>query len=366
MKNKLINIKKEVFKQLNTIKNIAKDVSISPEDVKNNLQELEIKYLSRKGEFTQLLRVLKDLSTETRKEVGVLANEVKKELQDGFNEIKNFINTNSEEEFIDVTLPGKKIATGHLHPITQIQKELEDLFSSMGFMILDGPELESDYYNFEALNIAKNHPAREMQDTFYVKNSPNNYFQKKNPDEINNKKELDMVMRTHTSPVQIRAMQEYGAPIKAVSPGRVFRCEATDACHEHTFYQMEGLMIDENISITNLISVMQELINNIFDKKMQTRVRPGYFPFVEPGIEMDIKCTICDGKGCPSCKNSGWLEILPAGMVHPNVLKHGNINSQKFSGFAFGLGLTRLAMMKYGINNIRLFQSGDLRFLEQF
>lgn len=319
-----------------------------------NLFDLEIKYLGRKGKLTEILRSLKNFGEKDKKEFGQLANEIKKDLQAKFKEARDAVLGKSESsELIDVTLPGEKITKGHLHPITMIQNELEDLFISMGFMVLDGPELESDYYNFEAVNVAKNHPARDMQDTFYL--------DKKNKDG-----ECDLVMRTHTSSVQVRAMQEYGAPLRCVVPGRVFRCEAIDACHEHTFYQMEGLMVGENISIDNLISVMKELLKGIFQKEVEVRVRPGYFPFVEPGLELDIKCTICGGKGCPSCKNSGWLELLPAGMVHPKVLEHGGIDSKKYSGFAFGLGLTRLAMMKYGIDDIRFFQSGDLRFLEQF
>jgi phenylalanyl-tRNA synthetase alpha chain len=248
----------------------------------------------------------------------------------------------------DVTLPGIKITGGHLHPLTLVQRDLEKIFTSMGFLILEGPELESDYYNFEALNIPATHPARDMQDTFYIEGKK------------------DLVMRTHTSNVQVRAMQKYGAPLRCVVPGRVFRCEATDAVHEHTFDQMEGLMIGENISFANLIAAMKELLNGIFDREIETRIRPGYFPFVEPGIELDIKCTICGGKKCPACKHSGWLELLPAGLVHPNVLKCGRIDPKKYTGFAFGLGLTRLAMMKYGINDIRLFESGDLHFLKQF
>jgi phenylalanyl-tRNA synthetase alpha chain len=218
---------------------------------------------------------------------------------------------------------------------------------------LDGPELESDYYNFTALNIPAHHPARDMQDTFYI-------------DHKNKNGDLDMVMRTHTSPMQVRAMQKYGAPLRCVVPGRVYRSEEIDACHDHTFDQIEGLMIDKNISMANLIAVMNELINSIFHKEIETRIRPGYFPFVEPGIEVDIKCTICNGKGCPSCKGSGWLEMIGAGMVHPNVLRAGGINSDEFSGFAFGLGFTRLVMMKYAIDDIRYFNSGDLRFINQF
>jgi phenylalanyl-tRNA synthetase alpha chain len=218
----------------------------------------------------------------------------------------------------------------------------------MGFMILDGPELESDYYNFEALNIPTWHPARDTQDTFYI--------------EAKEK----LLLRTQTSPVQVRAMQKYGAPLRCVVPGRVFRNEATDVSHDHTFYQLEGLMIDKDISITNLIAVMKELLSGIFKREVNVRLRPGYFPFVEPAFELDIQCLICGGKGCSVCKQSGWLELLPCGLVHPNVLKAGGIDPKKYSGFAFGLGLTRLVMMKYKIDDIRLLQSGDLRFLNQF
>jgi len=258
-----------------------------------------------------------------------------------------------QQNFVDTTLPGEKIVSGHLHPLTLVQRDLEKIFSSMGFMILDGPELESDYYNFEALNIPKTHPARDMQDTFYI-------------DHKNKDGEHDMVMRTHTSNVQVRAMEKYGAPLRCVVPGRAFRSEATDACHEHTFNQMEGLMIDKNISLANMIAVMQELLSGVFRREVKVRIRPGFFPFVEPGVELDINCAICGGKGCSSCKHSGWLEILPAGLVHPNVLRAGGIDPKKYQGFAFGLGLSRLVMMKYGIDDIRLLQSGDLHFLKQF
>ena len=274
-------------------------------------------------------------------------------MQNKFSKAKKDIENCENTDFNDATLPGKKIENGHLHPITLLQNDLEDMFSSMGFMILDGPEIESDYYNFEALNIPKDHPARDMQDTFYI-------------DKKNKNKKFDMVMRTHTSPVQVRAMQKYGTPLKCIIQGRVFRCEETDACHDTTFDQLEGFMIDKNISISNLIAVLKEMLLGIFKKEIKIRVRPGYFPFVEPGLEVDIYCEICNGKGCPSCKHSGWLEMIGAGMIHPNVLKAGGIDSKKYSGFAFGLGLTRLAMMKYGIDDIRLFNSGDLRFLEQF
>jgi len=342
MREKLQKLKKEIVERLGK----AKDYRA--------FHDLEIKYFSRKGELAELLRKLKNLDEKSRKEIGQLANEAKRELEVKLEEAREKISGKvKKDKFIDVTLPGRKIDRGHSHPITIIQNKLEDLFKSMGFMILDGPELESDYFCFEALNIPKHHPARDMQDTFYI-------------DKKNKNGELDLVMRTQTSTVQVRATQKYGAPLRCVVPGRVFRSEATDAAHEHTFYQMEGLMIDVDISLVNLIAVMKNLVNSMFKREVEVRIRPGYFPFVEPAIEMDIKCTICGGRKCPSCKNSGWLEIMPAGMVHPNVLKYGGLDPKKYSGFAFGLGLTRLAMMKYGINDIRLFESGDLRFLNQF
>jgi phenylalanyl-tRNA synthetase alpha chain len=296
---------------------------------------------------------MKNLGAEAKKRVGPIANEIKRSIEEAFAARESELSVGETEaqmdkEWFDVTLPGEKNKRGHLHPNTQVQYELEDLFRSLGFLILDGPELESDYYNFEALNIPPYHPARDSQDTFYIKDKPN------------------WLMRTHTSPVQVRALQKYGAPIRAIVPGRVFRNEATDASHEHTFYQLEGLVVDKNISIANLTAVMNLLLKKILKQEIKTRLRPGYFPFVEPGFELDIQCLICGGKGCPVCKHSGWVELLPCGMVHPNVLRHGGIDPEKYSGFAFGLGLNRLVMMKYGIDDIRLLQSGDVRFLEQF
>ncbi|MFH1523020.1 MAG: phenylalanine--tRNA ligase subunit alpha [Patescibacteria group bacterium] len=342
MKSNLEKLKNEILESL--------------KDVKNSkvLRDLEVKYLGRKGELSKILRNLKNLDNKQKKEIGQLANVVKKELQEKFMEVKSILEGGSKkEEFIDVTLPGEKIERGHLHPITQVQNELEDLFMSMGFMVLDGPELESDYYNFEALNIPRYHPARDMQDTFYI-------------DKKNEKGEYDLLMRTQTSPMQIRAMEKYGAPLRCIIPGRVFRCEATDACHEHTLYQLEGLMVDEGISVANLISVVKEMLGGIFKHDIKIRVRPGYFPFVEPGLEFDMDCQVCGGKGCPSCKYSGWVEMMGSGMVHPDVLRAGGVDPKKYSGFAFGMGIDRLTMMKYGINEIRLFESGDLRFLSQF
>jgi phenylalanyl-tRNA synthetase alpha chain len=322
-----------------------------------SLEEIELKYFSRKdGLLNGILKQLKDLSPVEKKESGQLANKVKQELESIIEKKKFELERKKVEEslakdFIDVTLPGIRSEKGSLNPMSIVQHELEDVFKSLGFMILDGPELESDCYNFESLNIPEHHPARDTQDTFYI-----------------NQKAGDekLLLRTHTSPVQVRAMQKYGAPLRAVVPGRVFRYESVDASHDNTFYQLEGIMIDEDISITNLIAVMKTLLKGIFKKDVKVRLRPGFFPFVEPGFELDINCLICGGSGCSVCKQTGWLELLPCGMVHPNVLRAGGIDPEKYSGFAFGLGLTRLVMMKYGINDIRLLSSGDLRFLKQF
>lgn len=342
MKDQLLKFKKEIAAALTEVVDLP------------SLEKLEKKYFGRNGEFTLTLRNLTSLKGEMKKEIGSLANEIKKDLEVKFLEVKNSLDGQPADDiFFDVTLPGEEIERGHLNPLTIVQGELEKLFRSMGFMVLDGPELESDYFNFESLNIPSYHPARDTQDTFYI-------------DHKDEKKEYDMVMRTQTSPVQIRAMLKYGAPLRCVVPGRVFRCEASDACHDSTFYQVEGLMIDKNISTSNLISVLQEILSKLLKQTVKLRVRPGYFPFVEPAVEFDVRCTICGGSGCPSCKHSGWLELVPGGMVHPNVLRAGGIDPDVYSGFAFGLGLDRLAMMRYGINDIRLFHSGDLRFLEQF
>ena len=338
----------------------AKDKISKVKDLKQ-LEKVELEYFSRKdGELNKILKSLKDLSAAEKKKFGPLANQVKTELQELIAQQRQVlsgqkIDKQLETDFLDTSLPGKKTTQGSLNPNSIVQYELEDIFRSLGFMILDGPEVESDYYNFEALNIPANHPARDMQDTFYIKGG-------KGDKGDNNK----LLLRTHTSPVQVRAMQKYGAPIRAVVPGRVFRYEALDASHENTFYQLEGLMVDENISIANLIAVMKTLLKGIFKKDVKVRLRPGYFPFVEPGFELDIHCLICNGKGCSVCNQTGWVELLPCGMVHPNVLRAGNIDPEKYSGFAFGLGLTRLVMMRYGIDNIRLINSGDLRFLKQF
>lgn len=341
MKNKLNQLREEFLAQLAQVKN------------SEYLRELEIKYLSRKGELSQLLSGVKDVSAELRQEVGELANNIKQELQEKFAAVKATLNGPTAKTPIDVTLPGDKFPQGHLNPITLVQNELEDLFTSLGFMILDGPELESDYYNFTALNIPPTHPARDMQDTFYV-------------DHKNKNGEYDLLMRTQTSPVQIRAMQKYGAPLKALIPGRCFRNEATDARHEHTFYQVEGILVDKNINFANLKSFLEIVGQKLFGPNTKLRMRPKFFPFVEPGNNGEYTCFLCQGKGCRVCKHTGWLEIVGAGLIHPEVLRAGGLDPEVYSGLAFGFGLNRLAMLKYNINDVRLFNSGDLKFLEQF
>jgi len=342
MKNKLQKLREEFLAEIAK----AKDSEY--------LRQLELKYLSRRGELSQVMGGLKDLSAELKKEVGALANTVKNELENKFAEAKRVLGGyGSQEKFIDVTLPGRVAPRGHLNPITLVQNEIEDLFTSLGFMVLDGPELESDYYNFSLLNMPADHPARDMQDTFYV-------------DHKNKAGEHDLVMRTQTSPMQIRAMRKYGAPLRAIMPGRCFRSEATDARHEHTFYQVEGIIIDKNINFAHLKNLLELVGQKLFGPNTQLRMRPKFFPFVEPGNNGEYTCFLCAGQGCRVCKYSGWLEIVGAGLVHPDVLRAGGLDPEVYSGLAFGFGLNRLAMLKYNINDIRLFNSGDLRFLEQF
>ncbi|MBN2157778.1 MAG: phenylalanine--tRNA ligase subunit alpha [Spirochaetes bacterium] len=319
------------------------------------VEEIRIQYLGRKGALTQILRSLGNIPPEERSSVGKLSNRYKVEIETAIEEKRTSLSrTGSEElvrkQWIDVTLDAPAATTqerlGRIHPISQIQYEIEDILTSMGFEIHDGPEVETDYYNFEALNIPKHHPARDMQDTFWTEDGN--------------------LLRTHTSAIQVRAMEKVKPPFRVVGPGRVFRYESTDASHENTFYQVEGMMVDRDITVSHLIYVMKKLLQEIFHRDVAVRLRPGYFPFVEPGFELDIHCLICDGAGCSVCKQSGWVELLPCGLVHPNVLRMGGINPDEWSGFAFGLGLNRLAMMKYGINDIRHFLSGDIRFLKQF
>ncbi len=317
----------------------------------DDLEEARVRALGRKGTLANISKDFGKLTAEERARVGKSLNAVKQDLESAFDSKKrrfeeNALNERLKREWIDVTLPAPGIRPGNLHPITQLQEEIEDLFSSLGFAILDGPEVETEEHNFDALNIPPTHPARDMQDTFWLSNG--------------------FLLRTHTSPVQVRGMRRFGPPLRMIAPGRVFRNEEVDASHEHTFYQLEGMMVDRQVSVANLIYFMKTLLSGVFKRDVTVRLRPGYFPFVEPGFELDIRCLICDGQGCAVCKHSGWVELLPCGLIHPNVLRMSNIDPDEWGGFAFGLGLTRLAMMRYGIDDIRQLQGGDLRFLEQF
>lgn len=323
---------------------------------------LKSELLGKKGKVSEILKGLRDATPDERKAIGPKANELKDFInQEVANKIQALemakINAKLESEKVDLSnrksrwhnIPN----SGGIHPRTLIQREIEDVFLSMGFEVLDGPHIEDEDHNFEALNIPGDHPARDMQDTFWFKDE-------KSPE--GNKH----LLRTHTSPVQIRGMRERKPPFRFIAPGTVFRCERTDASHEMVFNQLEGMMVGENISVGNLIYFMKTLLKEIFKKETKVRLRPGFFPFVEPGFELDIECLICNGKGCSVCKKTGWVELLPCGMVHPNVLKAGGIDPEKYNGFAFGLGLDRLVMMRYGIDDIRHLNSGDLRFNQQF
>ena len=306
---------------------------------------IKSKFLGKKSELAEYMSQIKFMSSEDKKLFGPLFNKIKNEFEKLFADKLEEAETGNETLTFDPTLPVND-NHGSLHPVTIVGREVTNILKDMGFMILSGPEMDSEYYNFEALNVPKNHPARDMQDTYWLDNG--------------------MLLRTQTSALQNRAMRKYGIPLKACAPGRCFRNEDLDASHENTFFQLEGLVIDKDISISNLIYTMEGMLREVFKKDVNVRLRPGFFPFTEPGFELDCSCTICDGKGCPTCKNSGWIELCPCGMVHPNVLEEGGIDSTKYSGFAFGLGLTRLAMMKYKINDIRVLNSGDLRYLEDF
>jgi phenylalanyl-tRNA synthetase alpha chain len=327
------------------------------QDLKH-LEEVEVRYMGRKGELTEILHTLKDLSDEEKRTVGPLCNQVKNQLAEAIKNRRSAIETANMESqlktgFFDLTYPGTTYETGHIHPLAQLQNEVENIFSDMGFSVMDGPEVESEYYNFEGLNIPADHPARDMQDTFFIKDKQEG-------------KQGRLVLRTQTSPVQVRTMEKYGAPLRIIAPGRTFRNEATDASHDHTFHQVEGLMVDRHISLAHLKGIMTAFLSRLFGREVKVRFRPGYFPFVEPGLELDFSCILCGEKGCSVCKRTGWMEFMGAGMVHPNVLKAGGIDPTKYQGWAFGFGLERLAIMRYGIDDIRLFHSGDLRFLKQF
>lgn len=315
------------------------------------VEAVRVEFLGRKGKLSEISKEFGKLAAEERARIGKELNATKQDLEAKLEAKKSALDAVALEaklatEWIDLTAPAPGVLPGSLHPITQVQREIEELFVSLGFAVLDGPEVETEYYNFDALNIPADHPARDMQDTFWLKDG--------------------RLLRTHTSPVQVRALERLGAPLKMIAPGRVFRNEEVDPSHEHTFYQLEGMMVDRNVSVAHLIYFMKTLLSAVFRREVTVRLRPGFFPFVEPGFELDIQCLICGGSGCPVCKQSGWVELLPCGLVHPAVLRYSKVDPEKWSGFAFGLGLTRLAMMRYAIDDIRLFASGDLRFLNQF
>lgn len=323
---------------------------------KDELEKIRVAYLGKKGLVTEALKNLRNLSNEEKKTAGMQVNSLKNEIEAAIVEHQKVIEKKEYQREIenaekyDFTIPSNR-EPGTLHPITIVQKKIEDIFKTMGFIIEDGLEIQTEYNNFEAVNIPKNHPARDMQDTYYLENG--------------------QLLKTHTSAAQNTIMRKYGPPkkgepLKVLFPGRCFRNENIDASHENTFFQLEGMMIGEDISISNLIYFMKVLLSEVFERDVKVRLRPGFFPFVEPGFELDINCAICGGSGCPTCKNSGWLELLPCGMIHPNVLAMGGIDPDRYIGFAFGLGLTRLAMMKYNIKDIRLFNSGNLKLLKQF
>mgnify|MGYP003289393036 FL=1 len=324
----------------------------------SQLEEFRVQVLGKKGELTSMLKMMGSLSAEERPVMGQIVNEVRafveQKIAEKSQELKELELKKEIEStpIFDISVPAN-LTRGSYHPITLVQRQCESVFRSMGFNIEDYSEIVTDYECFEALNIPKDHPARDMQDTYYLDNG--------------------QLLKSHTSAAQNAIYKKYkdalvndGMPIKAIFPGRCFRNEATDACHENTFFQMEGVMVDKDISISNLIYFMKTMLSEVFQKDIKVRLRPGFFPFVEPGFELDISCLICGGEGCPSCKHSGWLELCPCGMIHPEVLKAGGIDPEEYTGFAFGLGLTRLAMMKYGVKDIRDLNSGSLKVLTQF
>lgn len=320
-----------------------------------DLAELEIRFLGRKSEFNALVKSLKDFSPEERQSVGPLANAVKQELHKAFAEARQKIRLAGidwEAERIDVTAPGVKLPLGHLHILTRVQREIEDIFTSMGFDIAGGPEIENEFYNFDAINMPPHHPARDMQDTFWIKT--------KEGDER-------LALRSQTSAMQVRYMENHTPPYRVIVPGKVFRNEATDTTHEHTFSQFEALMVGEDISVANLKYIAEEFFSRFFGTEVKIRLRPSYFPFVEPGFEFDISCLSCGGeKGCSACRHNGWLELGGAGMVNQNVFVNAGYDRNRYQGLAWGFGIERLTMMKYGIPDVRLFHGGDMRFLSQF
>ena len=336
--------------KLEQIKTSALEAIHNASDLKV-LEELRVQYLGKKGEVTAVLRGMKDLTAEERPVVGQMANEVREALETALAEKKvglesEAVNQKLKEEVIDITMPGRKMPKGHMHPLHKTLEEVQNIFLGMGYEIVDGREVETAYYNFDALNLGEEHPARDEQDTFYFTNN--------------------LVLRTATSPVQVHTMEEQELPIRMVAPGRVYRSDESDATHSPIFHQIEGLVIDKNITFGDLKGVLAEFAKKFFGDKVQVKFRPHYFPFTEPSAEVDVSCVMCGGKGCNVCKGSGWIEILGCGMVHPKVLEMAGIDPTKYQGFAFGMGLERLTMLKYDINDLRLFYENDVKFLSQF
>lgn len=336
--------------KLSQIKSAAEQALASAETL-DTLEELRVKFLGKKGELTAVMKGMGGLSPEERPIIGQLANEVRDFIGSALDEKKAALESAAEEakilsETIDVTIPGKRPEKAKKHPLTTVLDDLKDIFIGMGFSIVDGPEVELDYYNFEALNIPKDHPARDTQDTFYINDN--------------------VVLRTQTSPVQIRTMEKMQPPIRIISPGRVYRSDAVDATHSPVFHQVEGLVIDKGITMADLKGTLEVFVHKLYGNDTKLRFRPHHFPFTEPSAEVDISCFNCGGKGCPICKGEGWIEILGCGMVHPKVLRNCNIDPEVYSGFAFGIGLERTTMFRYGIKDLRMFFENDVRFLDQF
>ena len=324
--------------------------AVSHTDDVNALEQFRVHYLGKKGELTQVMKTLGNLSAEERPQAGALINAAKDQVQDALNSRKATLeqaalSAKLAAEKIDVTLPGRGQTSGGLHPVTRTLERVEQFFTRIGYGIAEGPEVENDYHNFEALNIPGHHPARAMHDTFYFN--------------------ANMLLRTHTSPVQVRTMESQQPPIRIVCPGRVYRCDS-DITHSPMFHQVEGLLVDEGVSFADLKGTIEEFLRVFFEKPLGVRFRPSFFPFTEPSAEVDMQCVMCSGKGCRVCKQTGWLEVMGCGMVHPNVLRMSGIDPEKYSGFAFGMGVERLAMLRYGVNDLRLFFDNDLRFLAQF
>lgn len=341
MQERLLELQNEALENIQKVNNLKE------------LNDIRVSFLGKKGPITEVLKGMGKLSAEERPKMGALVNEVRDVIASHIEEKQKQLEEavvleKLASETIDVTLPGRPIKTGNHHSLTRVIEEIEDLFIGMGYTVAEGPEVESDYYNFEALNLPKGHPARDMQDSFYITE--------------------EILLRTHTSPVQARTMEKHKGkgPVKIICPGKVYRRDNDDATHSHQFMQIEGLVIDENIRMSDLKGTLEVFAKKMFGEDREIRLRPSFFPFTEPSVEVDISCKICSGNGCNVCKGTGWIEVLGAGMVHPNVLEMAGFDSKKYTGFAFGIGAERIAMLKYGVDDIRHFYTNDIRFLKQF